>query len=84
MRRTTLVSGLVLAAALALPATTLAADPTPEAQAAIEPVAQQTDDNELPIGLLGLGGLLGLAGLMRRDRPTNEPSRSTLDPARHT
>ena len=80
MRRTTLISGLVLATVLALPAATLAQDTTLETQ----PATQQ-DDNELPIGLLGLGGLLGLAGLMRRDRPTHEISRTTptFDPARN-
>lgn len=80
MRRTTLISGLVLATAVALPAATMAQGTT---QVDPQPATTEQNDDEFPIGLLGLGGLLGLAGLMRRSNPTHETTRTTLGTATH-
>ena len=67
MQRSTTVSALVLAGALALPAMTYAqTNPSTDDQSMVTEVDRENDNGNW--GWLGLLGLAGLLGLKRNDR----------------
>ena len=79
MQRSTTISALVLASALALPAMTYAqANPSTDGQSMVTEVDRDNDNGNW--GWLGLLGLAGLFGLKRNDREKERDHLRTRQP----